>query len=467
MLVPAALLLPPLLLAGACDSFDRPLKPFIDGEYERMRAVGEIVVLPGDAEVSPGRTRRFYAEVVVRADAPRDVAWGVARGDGSPADGSSIDPETGVLAAGAGDLGATLVVTATSVFDPGRRGSATVRVRDPYTVTFDAATPSVGSVSSLVDAGESVPYRAAHAPAPAGFAFAGWYEGQSGGSPVVFPYTPTRDITLFARWKYGVAVTGASGWEGAVAAVNAAAGSGSGCYRIDIASGIVTVPPSDSPGNPAINPGVNLTVAGSGTVALPAGPAGGSLLVVGDGTSLALDGPTLKGKDGNNAPLVKVESGGTFVLQGGTLTDNKILYALGGGVFVAGGGTFVMTGGSVTGNSSGGNGSGAGGVCVTGGTFTMTGGSIRDNRSENAGGGVAVLGSGAVFTMTGGSIRDNSTGAPIGGGVILGDGTLLALAAPAARSSVGNNTAYGGVVSNVYADDDATITVNGAVSGGW
>ena len=68
-----------------------------------------------------------------------------------------------------------------------------------------------------------------------------------------------------------------------------------------------------------------------------------------------------------------VESGGTFIMEGGTITENSS-QTNGGGVYVNGG-TFEMKAGIITDSNIDFSGS-SGGVCVGSGTFTMTGGTV-------------------------------------------------------------------------------------------
>ena len=122
---------------------------------------------------------------------------------------------------------------------------------------------------------------------------------------------------------------------------------------------------------------------------------------------------------GNNLPGVVVY-GGTFIMNGGTITGNG-----GGGVQVAGAkssASFTMHGGSITGNTctnEGGIYNLCGGVSVAGGSFTMHGGSITGNTATGsyatiASGGVLVCSSGS-FTMTGGEITNNQCDATMSG----------------------------------------------------
>jgi hypothetical protein len=121
--------------------------------------------------------------------------------------------------------------------------------------------------------------------------------------------------------------------------------------------------------------------------------------------------------------------GGTFIMEGGTITGNTSFSASssattypGGGVYIRGG-TFTMLGGTIWGNLSWG---GGGGVYVSTGDFIMQGGTITDNIAENNdryfrpsvdGGGVYIANGG--FTMRGGTISGN-TATGRGGGVFAG-----------------------------------------------
>lgn len=140
--------------------------------------------------------------------------------------------------------------------------------------------------------------------------------------------------------------------------------------------------------------------------------------------------------------------GGTFIMRGGTISGNSIeAGGSGGGVSVDNGGTFTMEGGTISGNSIlyGYDGLAApgGGVCVgSNGTFTMRDGTISGNKAGDSsagsgrGGGVYVSG-GGTFTMQGGTISGNTAGRPdawdpgAGGGVYVytssygGSGTFI------------------------------------------
>ena len=147
--------------------------------------------------------------------------------------------------------------------------------------------------------------------------------------------------------------------------------------------------------------------------------------------------------DGGAASVVKVESGGTFNLEGGMLTmKNSAIYSgdahdahiimnagtvnleggyvcggqdtgWGGGIYSSG--TINMTGGVVAANA----GQSGGGICVNGGTMNMSGGVISGNWTNNSssaeddlqnyaydGGGVYVN-NGGTLNLSGGYITNN------------------------------------------------------------
>ncbi|MEE3493488.1 hypothetical protein, partial [Ruminococcus sp.] len=146
--------------------------------------------------------------------------------------------------------------------------------------------------------------------------------------------------------------------------------------------------------------------------------------------------------DGGAASVVKVESGGTFNLEGGMLTmKNSAIYSgdahdahiimnagtvnleggyvcggqdtgWGGGIYSSG--TINMTGGVVAANA----GQSGGGICVNGGTMNMSGGVISGNWTNNSssnidlenqaydGGGVYVS-YGGTLNLSGGYITNN------------------------------------------------------------
>ena len=132
---------------------------------------------------------------------------------------------------------------------------------------------------------------------------------------------------------------------------------------------------------------------------------------------------------------------------------------LGTGVSVAGG-TFHMEGGSITGNNVGLSG---GGVWMHDGKFNMSGGSIIGNTAPSYGGGVWM--GGGVFNMSGGSITGNTTTGNTttgnGGGVYVYGGTFNV----SGGVKISGNKNSGGSNSNVYLLNGKTISVTDKLSG--
>lgn len=117
---------------------------------------------------------------------------------------------------------------------------------------------------------------------------------------------------------------------------------------------------------------------------------------------------------------VRVSGDGTFTMSGGTIAGNSASH--GGGVYVEGNSTFTMSDSTISDNKATGSGNGfGGGVYFSGGTFTMQGGTISGNSAISYGGGVYF--SGTEFTMQGGTIRGN-TATSSGGGVYVNGGEV-------------------------------------------
>ncbi|MCD7745418.1 MAG: hypothetical protein LUI13_09085 [Lachnospiraceae bacterium] len=96
----------------------------------------------------------------------------------------------------------------------------------------------------------------------------------------------------------------------------------------------------------------------------------------------------------------------------GTLANSGSLSGIR-GVLVASGGSFTLDGGTISGFSTSGNG---GGVLVnSGGSFTMTGGTIANNTASGYGGGIYLEDASNIAAFTGGTVSGNT--ASRGGGV--------------------------------------------------
>jgi hypothetical protein len=149
--------------------------------------------------------------------------------------------------------------------------------------------------------------------------------------------------------------------------------------------------------------GVIISLPSSTNVSPPTN-SGGHLFTVTSSATLTLEkGIILEGIPLNYLSLIKVDGGTLIMKEGSAINGNKNdgnnIY--GGGIFVTANGKFVMEGGIISGNTVVyGNG---GGVCVEGGTFIMEGGVISGNISSGNGGGVYVEQNGN-FKKTGGII---------------------------------------------------------------
>ena len=190
---------------------------------------------------------------------------------------------------------------------------------------------------------------------------------------------------------------------------------------------------------------------------------------------------------------------GTFIMNGGSITNCTAYAGHGGGVYVSGG-TFIMNDGTITGNStktkspnttSMGYG---GGVYGSNSTITINGGTITGNKATNGGaiyakggtltigkanitGNTATNGGGGIYayecalTMDGATVTGNNGGESLGGGIYIsgakGSGTTGDPYIPAViqNATIQNNTATcgGGIsTSGPVKISDTTITGNTA-----
>jgi hypothetical protein len=245
---------------------------------------------------------------------------------------------------------------------------------------------------------------------------------------------------------------------------------------------------------------ITLTVSGGGRTVKGSGRRGyvftvgkDATFTVGKDVAFMLEeGVTLSGADDNMGHLVAVGSGGTFIMNGGTLRDSP-----NSAVYVAIGGSFTMNDGSITGNRSyegcgvyvrgiftmnggtiSGNSTiraegtiisdGGGGVLVDDGTFTMNDGTISGNSTYESGGGVRVgtklnmnINHVSTFIMNGGTISGNESGRGGGGGVYVGGGayggaTLFTMTG----GTISGNTGSGVNVRGTFTMNAGTISGN-------
>ena len=189
---------------------------------------------------------------------------------------------------------------------------------------------------------------------------------------------------------------------------------------------------------------------------------GGGVCVTGTNSKFNMYGGTISGNNATNGGGVYV-SGGTFTMNGNaSVTSNRATdqnNGIGGGVYVVDG-TFTMNGGTISGNEADLTDGGVGvynTATSTTATFNMNGGEITRNKASSSGG-VGVYGSNATFNMKGGTIGgatvDAANTAPNGGGGVYVNSGKFNMNG---NASIKSNTASG-----VFVSSNATFTVSGA-----
>jgi hypothetical protein len=229
---------------------------------------------------------------------------------------------------------------------------------------------------------------------------------------------PTQNITL--RGGGGTAVPGADfsaklSWLAGNAESNTA-------YVVEIGADAPIAPQTLSYSGKT---GVAVTLKSAGAARAISPTENGTLFTVNAGVTLILENITLSGGGTNNAALVRINNNGKLIMKDGAkITNNQNR-----GVILDGG-SFVMDGGEITDNFSDAS-YGGGGVLVYYGTFIMNGGLIARNKYSNTvggGGGVSVTGDGASFTLNGGKISDNTAcWSQSGGGVLIGNSSAFTM----------------------------------------
>ncbi len=101
-----------------------------------------VTVSPATATVQRGKTQAFTANVTVTGGASSGVTWSIS---GNEFTGTNINA-AGYLTVAAGETAAALTVTATSTLDNTKKGTATVTLIDPITVTSVTVSPGTVSV---------------------------------------------------------------------------------------------------------------------------------------------------------------------------------------------------------------------------------------------------------------------------------------------------------------------------------
>jgi len=161
---------------------------------------------------------------------------------------------------------------------------------------------------------------------------------------------------------------------------------------------------------------------------------------------------------------VQVTAGSIFTMNAGAVIQNCYTANVGGAVRNTNS-TFTMNvGSSITGNTA----ASGGGASLDGGTFTMNGGSISGNMvTTNSGGGVFNSAAGGIFTMNGGSISGNTS--IVGGGAGVFNLNIFNMTAGTISGNIAAATGgYGGGVMNGNANipPTATFTMSGGTIDG-
>jgi hypothetical protein len=223
---------------------------------------------------------------------------------------------------------------------------------------------------------------------------------------------PSGNVTVNQMPANALSVNSASAWN---AAINKIRNGGDNQDYIIHVTGTVTVPAIPANENLFGNlVGISVTIQGGGTLAKSNSQ--GYIIRIGAGQSVTLMNITLRGISNNYFALVSVFNEGMFRMENNSLiTDNS---STNNGGVVVNGGTFIMQGGTISSNK----GNLGGGVYIENGIFTMQDGIISGNNSNHYGGGVFI--ERGTFNMLGGTISGNNSGFN-GGGVYVNLGNFI------------------------------------------
>jgi len=240
--------------------------------------------------------------------------------------------------------------------------------------------------------------------------FTGWNTAANGsGSAFTASTVVSANTTVYAQWQepaqwsaYKYDITTISGNNFYEKAMNYIF-SNKGNYIIVLGS---DASPQNNYGNfTSIGNATSVMLVGVGSRRTISTSANGYLFDVRSGGKLILDrNITLQGSASNNVPLVKVA--GSLVMNEGAVITGNIWNGSsewgGGGVNVASGGTFTMNGGTISNNSAANTSYyGSGGGVYNKGTFTMNGGTISGNAANYTFGGGGVHNEGTFRLITG------------------------------------------------------------------
>jgi len=249
-------------------------------------------------------------------------------------------------------------------------------------------------------------------PKKVGHTFDGWYQDVECKESWNFEMLVTQNITLYAKWNEGVLVEG-----GTIAAKlrwlerNA---ENNGDYILVLNKDESLSWHHLSYGNKTVK--ITLKSDSEKERILQKSGTGNMFVIDYNVTFVLEENVTLKGVDKNNSTLIA--SYGTFIMNGGTIMDNKAAEAYpqvgGGGVDILAG-TFTMNNGIIKNNTA----AYGGGVYVNNnGVFTIENGTIENNYAKISGGGIEIA-IDAEVTMKGGTISGNRADVA-GGGIKIG-----------------------------------------------
>ena len=347
-----------------------------------------------------------------------------------------------------------------------------------FTVTFESNGGTPGPVQQIIIIGYKVSEPLTIS--KVGFNFDGWYKESTYINLWDFDDDVVMGNTiLYAKWGPSILVPGAN-YNMKIRWLEDNAKSNSDyIIEFDTAQSIGSATLLYSGRN-----NITISLKGIGSNPIPINAISGSMFIIESGVTLILsENLELLGRSGNTASLIRVNSGGNFIMNSGTriadntysITNNSIYsdgYSQGGGVYIANNGTFTMNGGEIFGNTANSASrtvhSYGGGVYITNGTFIMNDGKITGNTanfssnsssSSSCGGGVFVADNG-IFTMNGGEISNNATlsstdYSSYGGGVYITNGTF----------TMNNGKIYGNTGNEVYINSGNFIMNGGEISG--
>ena len=176
----------------------------------------------------------------------------------------------------------------------------------------------------------------------------------------------------------------------------------------------------------------------------------GHMFDVDNGGTLTLGtGVILNGHDNNSVALVNVKTGGSLIMQEGSIIQDNICDDKdGGGVYIDGG-TFLMNGGQIRRNEA----NEGSGVFILLGTAIINGGMIIDNKALFGGGGIFV--SGGILTLGGTAVIKENI-ALYGSNVYLTIGCYITLG----TGSDGAAAPAEGMEVHVHTGDDFGVIVS-------